>query len=143
MKSDKVIPDDKAIIAVDPDDIPEEIPILQLDDQVAYPTLNMSLAVPVHSLPALEAAVKADRLIGVVGLRNQHGENPQPVQAFKVGTVVRILYITRATNNTSVVVAYGLKRFAVEQWIPGRNHLRAKIRLSPEIIPRFAFLVTP
>ena len=59
MKQDKVTPEDKAIIAVDPNQIPEELPILPLSDLVAFPTLNMSLAVPEKLLPFLEKAMGA------------------------------------------------------------------------------------
>ena len=58
MKSENVLPDEKSIIPVDQNTIPEEFPILPLNDQVAFPTLNMSLAVPSHSSSVIESAMK-------------------------------------------------------------------------------------
>ena len=94
MKQDKASPEDKAIVAVDPNQIPEELPILPLSDLVAFPTLNMSLAVPLESLPILEEAMQADRLIGVVGSSLPADEIQLPGEICETGTVVRILYVT-------------------------------------------------
>ena len=52
--------DDKAVVRVDKSNIPGEIPILPLDNQVAFPTLNMSLAVSARATPLLETAMKGD-----------------------------------------------------------------------------------
>ena len=48
MNSEYISPDDKAVVKVDKDSIPEEVPILALENQIAFPTLNMSLAAPTH-----------------------------------------------------------------------------------------------
>ena len=57
MKYDKVSPEDKAIVAVDPNQIPAELPILPLSDLVVFPSLNMTLAVPLNLMPILEEAM--------------------------------------------------------------------------------------
>ncbi|MEN8692767.1 MAG: hypothetical protein AB1Z20_22085, partial [Desulfobacterales bacterium] len=67
METNDIFPDDKAVVKVDKNNIPDEIPILPLDGQVAFPTLNMSLGVTSRATPLLEAAMKGSRLIGVVG----------------------------------------------------------------------------
>ena len=53
---------------------------------------------------------------------------------YETGTVVRVLYVTRAPDNTVLLVVQGLKRFLITDWIPGKDFLRAKIKLIPEII---------
>ena len=48
--------------------------------------------------------------------------------------MVRVLYVTRAPDNTVLLVAHGLKRFRIAEWISGKNFLKAKIKLTPETI---------
>jgi len=133
MKQNKVTPEEKAIVAVDPNQIPEELPILPLSDLVAFPTLNMSLAVPLKSLPIIEEAMQADRLIGVVGSSLPADEIQLPGEICETGTVVRILYVTRAADDTVLMIVNGLNRFRVTRWIPNENRLKAAIELAPEI----------
>ena len=127
MKQDKPSPEDKAIVAVDPNRIPAEMPILPLSDLVAFPTLNMSLAVPLKSMPMIEEAMKGNRLLGVVGSRIPADEIQIPGELCETGTVVRIQHVTRAPDNTVLVIINGLKRFRVTRWIPNENRLRAEI----------------
>ena len=133
MKQDKASPEDKAIVAVDPNQIPAKLPILPLSDLVAFPTLNMSLAVPPKYIPVLEKAMKGNRMIGVVGSRIPADEIQIPGELCETGTVVRIQYVTRAPDNTVLVIINGLKRFRVTRWIPNENRLKAEIELAPEV----------
>jgi ATP-dependent Lon protease len=129
-----ISPDDKAIVKVDPNKIPDEIPILPLDNQVAFPTLNMAMAVPDRASSLIETAMKGNHLIGIVGIKSQTNEVPLPGQVFETGTVVRILYVTRAPNNAVLLVVHGMNRFRISEWVSGRNFLKAKIELIPENI---------
>ena len=61
-------------------------------------------------------------------------EIPLPGQTYETGTVARILYVTRAPDNTVLLVAHGLKRFRISEWISGKKFLKAKIMLAPETI---------
>ena len=132
MKQDKVTPDDKAIIVVDQNQITEELPILPLSNQVAFPTLNMSLRVTLRATSLVETAMKGSRLIGVVGTRLETESVPLSAQVYEIGTVVQILYMSRAPDNTVLLIVQGLKRFRIAEWITGSDFLRAKIKLIPE-----------
>ena len=134
MITEYIPPEDKAVVKVDPNHIPDEIPILPLENQVAFPSLNMSLAVSSRASSLVESAMNGNRLIGVVGIKNQTDEIPLPGQVYETGTVVRVLYVTRAPDNTVLLVAHGLKRFRIAEWISGENFLKAKIKLIPETI---------
>jgi len=127
-------PEDKAVVKVDPNHIPDEMPILPLANQVAFPSLNMSLAVTSRASSLVETAMAGNQLIGIVGIKNQTDETPLPGQVYETGTVVRVLYVTQAPDNSVLLVAHGLKRFVIDEWIPGKDFLRAKIKLIPEII---------
>lgn len=134
MKAEHIPTEDKAVVKVDQNNIPSEIPILPLDGQVAFPTLNMSLGVSLGATSLVETAMKGTRLIGVVGAKGQTDNVALPGQVYEIGTVVQILYVTRAPDNSLLLIVQGLKRFRIAEWIPGKDFLRAKITLIPEII---------
>ena len=71
MNSEYISPDDKAVVKVDKDSIPEEVPILALENQMAFPTLNMSLEAPTHASALIEAVMKGNHLVGIVGTKMQ------------------------------------------------------------------------
>jgi ATP-dependent Lon protease len=114
-------------------DISEELPILPLTNLLAFPTLNMTLAIQAEATPLIEEAMKGDRIIGAVGIRNPVDGQSMTKQVFETGTVIRILYATRASDNTNLLVVRGLKRFRIDQWLSEKPYLKARIRLAPEI----------
>lgn len=113
--------------------IPEELPILTLKEQVAFPTLNMTLAIQAEATSLIEEAMKGDRIIGAVGIRNPVDDQSMTKRVFETGTVIRILYATRASDNTTLLVARGLERFRIDQWLSEKPYLKARITLAPEI----------
>ena len=133
MKLDTNIPDERGRLKADLTKIPEELPILPLKSQVAFPTLNMTLSVHSGSTPLIEAAMKGDRIIGAVAIRNQVEDQFVSEQVFETGTAVKILYATRASDNTTLLVVQGLTRFRIDQWLSEKPYRRARIKLAPEI----------
>jgi ATP-dependent Lon protease len=134
MNSNETTPAQKAVFKIDPNDIPAELPILPLNDQVAFPTLNMVLAMPMGSMSLAETAMKGNRLIGVVSTKAQVEYVPLPGQVHETGTVVRALHVTKASDDSALLVAHGLSRFRITEWIPDQGSLKAKIELTPETI---------
>jgi ATP-dependent Lon protease len=124
--------DDNDRINGDPSNIPKELPILPLKDQVVFPTLNMTLAIKSTSTVLVEQAMQGDRMIGAVALRNHADDRPLPKQVFETGTVIRILYATRAPDNSTLLIVRGLERFRIDQWLSEEPYLKARITLAPE-----------
>jgi ATP-dependent Lon protease len=77
--------------------------------------------------------MKGDRIIGAVGIRNPVDGQSMTKQVFETGTVIRILYATRASDNTTLLVVRGLKRFRIDQWLTEKPFLKARIKLASEI----------
>ncbi len=113
--------------------VPEELPILPLKNQVAFPMLNMTLAIDADSSSILDEVMKGDRIIGAVGKKTAAEIQSGTEALYSIGTVVKILYATRASDNTTLLIAQGLKRFRIAQWLSGGPHLRARIAPYPEI----------
>ena len=134
MKTRHSSPEDKSVVKVDDYHISDDIPIMPLDNQVAFPKTNMSLTFPLKASPLIETAMESNQLIGFIGSQRQPDDDLQRGNMYEVGTVVRILYATRAPDNTVLLIAHGLKRFRISEWISGKKFLKAKITLAPEII---------
>jgi ATP-dependent Lon protease len=134
MKSDSTMTQDKALIVLDQDEIPEDLPILTVEKQVAFPGLNMTLMISTNSLTLLEKAMKDNRVIGVLGVEEQTAQQPIFDQTSKIGTVARILYMTRAADSNAVLVVYGLTRFQITRWLSDKPYPKAQVTLAPEIL---------
>jgi ATP-dependent Lon protease len=134
MKSDSTMTQDKALIVLDQDEIPEDLPILTVEKQVAFPGLNMTLMISTNSLTLLEKAMKDNRVIGVLGVEELTAQQPIFDQTSKIGTVARILYMTRAADSNAVLVVYGLTRFQITRWLSDKPYPKAQVTLAPEIL---------
>ena len=115
-------------------EIPEVLPILPVRDQLAFPTIHMSFALKADSSELLEASLKGNRFLGIVGLSNPKNDLPMSERTYSTGTVVKIVYVTRTSENTTIIVVEGLARFRIVQWLTERPFLKAKIKFAPEVI---------
>ena len=125
---------DKSLTVIEPNEIPEELPILPVKDQIAFPTIHMSFLINESSSDLLKAALNRKRFLGIVGATTRNNDLPMSKQVFKTGTVVKIVYVTRASENTTIIVAEGLTRFRIAQWLTEKPYLKAKITFAPEVI---------
>jgi len=114
-------------------EIPNELPILPLRNSVAFPFSMMPLAVGIpRSIKLVNDALKADRLIGLVGVKNAEIEEPLPGQTFEFGTVAKVEHVTRGSDNNLQVIVQGIERFKIEYWLADSPYLKAKIALTPD-----------
>lgn len=114
-------------------EIPNELPILPLRNSVAFPFSMMPLAVGIpRSVKLVNEALKGDRLIGLVGVKNTEVEEPLPGQTYEIGTVAKVEHVTRGSDNTLQVIVQGIERFKIEYWLADSPYLKAKIALTPD-----------
>ncbi len=125
---------DKALIVVDSDHIPKELPILPVENQVAFPGLNMTLAISNSSLALVESEMNKNHIVGVMGGKKSSDISPIPDQTGGVGTAAKILYVNQTATNQTLVVVHGLKRFRVRRWLGNEPYLRAEVTEAPELI---------
>ena len=113
-------------------DIPEELPILPLRNTVAFPYSVMPLAVGIpRSVALVEEAMKGNRIIGLVSMKDPSIETPRPDQVHEVGTVAKIERVMRTSDNTLQVIIQGMERFRVDHWVAESPYLKARISMSP------------
>ena len=134
INNDRKDSSNSALVASNNEKFSETLPIFPLKNQVVFPTLHTSMVIRADSMNMLDSALKGDRLLGIVGLPDAKSELPLSKQVYNVGTVVKITYVTRAPEDSTVIVAEGLKRFRVAQWLSEKPYLKARIALAPEVI---------
>ncbi|MGA1824649.1 MAG: endopeptidase La [bacterium] len=116
-------------------DIPDTINILPLRNAVAFPFSVMPLVIAIpRSIKLIEEVIKGDRILGLLASKDPSLEEPPPDKIYTTGTVARISYVVQAPDDTYHVVAHGLFRFRILQWLDTNIYLSAKISLAPEIV---------
>jgi len=112
-----------------------ELPILPLRNTVPYPFVVLPLAVGVpRSMRLVEEAFAGDRIVGLVAMKDPSIEEPQPGEVYEVGTIAKLDRVTRGSDNTLQIIAHGLERFRVEDWIGTEPYLKAHIRQMSDLV---------
>lgn len=115
--------------------IPEELPILPLRNTVAFPYIVMPLAVGIpRSVRLIEDVDRGNRVVGLVAMKDPSVEIPSTSQVYQVGTAAIIHRVMRADDGTLTVFIQGLERFRVVEWTVEDPYLKARIRLTPDIV---------
>ncbi len=115
--------------------IPEELPILPLRNTVAFPYIVMPLAVGIpRSIQLIEEAENGNRLIGLVAMEDGSIEVPGPEDVHKIGTVAIIHRIMRGEDGSLTVFIQGLERFQIDEWTSTEPYLKARIKLTPDVV---------
>ncbi|MEJ5311782.1 MAG: endopeptidase La [Anaerolineae bacterium] len=115
--------------------IPEELPILPLRNTVAFPYIVMPLAVGIpRSVRLIEDVDRGNRVVGLVAMKDPSVEVPATSQVYQVGTAAIIHRVMRSDDGTLTVFIQGLERFRVVEWTVEDPYLKARIRLTPDIV---------
>ncbi len=115
--------------------IPEELPILPLRNTVAFPYIVMPLAVGIpRSVRLIEDVDRGNRVVGLVAMKDPSVEIPATTQVYQVGTAAIIHRVMRSDDGTLTVFIQGLERFRVVEWTVEDPYLKARIRLTPDIV---------
>lgn len=84
---------------------PYALPILPLRTTLAYPFFVLPLTVGLpRSLRLIEAALRTERLIGLVAVPDASVAEPGPGQVYETGTLAMIQQVTRAPENSLHVI---------------------------------------
>jgi ATP-dependent Lon protease len=117
------------------DNIPRDLPILPLRSTVAFPFMILPLIVGVpRSIKLVEDIMQGNRLIGLVTSKDPDEDEPVPGQTYTVGTVARVLRVTRGSDKDLQIVVENLERFKILHWQKTEPYLEAHIQLAPDIV---------
>jgi ATP-dependent Lon protease len=132
-------------------------PVIPEDATIILPVRNMLLfpgvVLPLtigrpSSIAAAQEAVRSGRKIGLLLQDDPNIEQPGPEHLRRVGAIAEILrYVT--SEDTHYVIARGLRRFRVKEFLPGFPYLVARVDeigvsevMTPEIEARMGLLKT-
>lgn len=113
---------------INPQDIPQVLPILPLRNSVFFPGGVLPLAVGRQKTIALiKDAVRDDQVIGVVTQRRAEEEDPGSADLYSMGTVARIVKLLKMGEDNYSLVVQGLARFRVLELVQENPYLKARI----------------
>jgi ATP-dependent Lon protease len=119
-----------------PEGQPFEVAVLPLQNTTLFPETIVPLAVGrPRSVAAVEAALATEeKLIACITARPDAatGEDAKPANLYDVGTLVMIKRMERAADSMHLI-AQGTDRIRVIEWKQEEPHLRAVVRVLPEV----------
>src|ERR1700732_1234144 len=130
--------------------IPEDATIiLPVRNMLLFPGMVLPLTIGrPASIAAAQEAAQSGRKVGLLLQDDPNIEQPGPEHLRRVGTVAEILrYVT--SEDTHYVICRGLRRFRVQEFLPGYPFLVARIEeigisevVAPEVGARVSLLKT-
>src|SRR5215475_11196872 len=123
---------------------PDGMILLPVRQTVLFPGIVLPLAIGrKSSIAAAQEAVRSQRMLGVILQTDPAVEEPTPEQLHRVGTAAQVLRYVTAPDGTHHVIAQGVRRFRVLEFLPGYPFLVARVEeigiaevISPEIEAR-------
>ena len=115
-------------------DAQDIIPILPVRSMVAFPQMSVPFMISFSSASIIDDAMKADRTVGLLTVKDPEVEHPVPGQLYEVGTIAKILHAKKNEEGVMVALLNGIRRFKVSTWQTGGPHLKASVLHAPEIV---------
>ena len=104
------------------------LPVWPLRDMVMFPKLCMSVYVGREiSVNAIKYANRYtnNRLI-MVAQRDENIDNPKPEDLYNFATISRIVQVVQLSDDSYTVVAEGMERIKIDEWIDNPDFLEAQ-----------------
>ncbi len=112
------------------------LPILPVKNTVLFPGVIIPITVGrKKSIDLVKDAYHTDKIIGVLAQRNNKSEDPGLDDAYKVGTVAKIIKMLVLPNGNTTIIIQGRRRFEVGELVGSIPYLKAKINLLKEDKP--------
>ncbi|MBR1792829.1 MAG: endopeptidase La [Bacteroidales bacterium] len=114
------------------ENIPEEIPILPLKQNVLFPGVILPIAAGrKSSVRLLKQAENHSLTIGVLA-QNNDVEEPAMDDLFKLGVLARVLKMFELPNGTTMAIVQGTQRFILVDLTQTEPFLMGRVAISPE-----------
>jgi len=113
--------------------VPERLPVVALRDLVFFPYVVLPILIGRRrSVAALEAAQEEEGLVLLIAQKDPGVDDPVSTDLFRIGTVARVVQVTRLPDGTSRVVLEGLGRAKIRRLTTTTESLRATVDLLVE-----------
>jgi ATP-dependent Lon protease len=114
--------------------ISDVVPILPVRSMVAFPQMSVPFMISFSSTSVIDEAMQADKIVGLLTVKDPEVEHPVPGQLYEVGTIAKILHAKKNDEGVMVALLNGIRRFKVSTWQTGGPHLKASVVHAPEIV---------
>src|SRR5215510_4287720 len=129
---------------------PDGMILLPVRQTVLFPGIVLPLAIGrKSSIAAAQEAVRSQRMLGVILQTDPAVEEPTPEQLHPVGTAAQVLRYVTAPDGTHHVIAQGVRRFRVIEYLRGFPFLVARVEeigtaevMTPDIEARVGLVRT-
>ncbi len=117
-------------------EIPEVLPVLPVRNTVLFPNAAVPLIVGrVKSVEAVKLAKRSNDVILVVSQKDSGKEDPVPGDLYRVGVVCLVSKVSEMEGGAYQLIANGLIRFEVAEFIDKGTHLEARGFQMTEVHP--------
>jgi ATP-dependent Lon protease len=109
--------------------LPEILPILPLFDAALFPKMVLPLVVMQRqSIQLVDEAMSQNRMIGLIVAKKPIEEGSYSQEELNtIGTSSLILKMAKTDDNRAQLLAQGLERFRVKEYIKGKPYLQARV----------------
>lgn len=106
------------------DDMPENLPILPLRNNVLFPGVVIPISVGrERSLKAIKKAYKEQKFIGVLAQKDMQVEEPEMEDLYNIGTLARIIKMLKMPDGGSTIIIQGISRFYLNDMVQSEPYL--------------------
>lgn len=114
-------------------ELPGEVPILPLEDNVLFPEIAMPLLIQGEKWVRLvNDVVLGNKILGAVTLRRQDIEDPSRDDFYEVGVLGRVSRMLKLPEEAVQILVFGLVVFRVKEWIQWEPYPVARIEIIQE-----------
>ncbi|MFK5954014.1 MAG: endopeptidase La [Desulfobacterium sp.] len=116
-------------VNVNPDHIPETLPVLPIVDTNLFPKMVLPLVIMQdEAIKLIDETMAGDRMLGVLlSKRSDVKSRHSSKDLNKIGTVAIILKMAKMEDNKAQLLIQGLSRFKVKEYIEGKPYIQARI----------------
>lgn len=116
------------------EEIPEEIPILSLRNNVLFPGVVIPITVGRDkSIKLIKDAEKGTKTIGVVAQKDVNIEEPIFSDLNSIGTIAHIVKVLKMPDGSTTVIIQGKKRFELQELVSEEPYIVARVKQFDEI----------
>lgn len=109
-------------------EIPDELPILPLRNNVLFPGLVLPITVGRNkSIQLVREAYKEHKPIGVVAQKDRENEDPQEKDLYKVGTLAVIIKNLQMPDGNNMLILQGKRRFKIKKAVRQTPYMTAMV----------------
>ena len=114
--------------AEDKVELPDRLPVVALRDLVFFPYIVLPILIGRRrSIAALEEAHNTNNLVLLVAQKDPGIDDPGSSDLFRVGTVARLIQVSKLPDGTSRVALEGIGRVRIRRLTTTTEALRASV----------------